>query len=107
MPKLVARTSLTPWVYLADAFPVKKSVDSVGKHPISGLWNNPHSDLRQEIIKAMKTLDWTLVDIIRAYLGTWNTENLGPRLKTERMTDLADIRVQLSELVGSSISNTE
>ncbi|KAM0562154.1 hypothetical protein ACHAPJ_002599 [Fusarium lateritium] len=64
-PRLVARSSIEPWTLLEDEYTVSKTIDPVGKHPIVRLWNDSTGRLRQDILAAVASIDWTIIDILR------------------------------------------
>ncbi|KAF5022229.1 hypothetical protein F66182_5744 [Fusarium sp. NRRL 66182] len=64
-PKLVARSSSDPWNPPHDGLSVWKTLDPVGRHPIVQAWNDSMGPLRQEILDAVKGIQWTAIDILR------------------------------------------
>lgn len=65
-PTLVARTSTEPWRHRTDGgWPVYKTLEPVGQHPIVSLWNQSSGPLRYRILGAIDALQWTAVDILR------------------------------------------
>ncbi|KAK1990590.1 hypothetical protein LX36DRAFT_592292, partial [Colletotrichum falcatum] len=67
-PKLVARSSSTPFHFNNNAWSLdRKTLAVVGEHPIVGKWNNEPSPLRNKIIGilAEQDVDWRAIDILR------------------------------------------
>ncbi|KAK1969321.1 hypothetical protein LY78DRAFT_630161 [Colletotrichum sublineola] len=67
-PKLVARSSSTPFHFHGDAWSLdRKALAVVGDHPIVGKWNDEPSPLRNKIlgILAEQDVDWQAIDILR------------------------------------------
>ncbi|KAF4416413.1 hypothetical protein F53441_14547 [Fusarium austroafricanum] len=64
-PRLVARSSTYHWTPPQDHYTVLKTVDTVGAHPIVNLWNDSNGPMRREIMKTVKEINWTVVDILR------------------------------------------
>ncbi|KAL6351692.1 hypothetical protein LRP88_15031 [Fusarium phalaenopsidis] len=69
-PRLVARSSVTPW---RGAIPPERSryyqkrLAHVGKHPIVESWNSSSAEgsLRASVLDALSGTDWTAIDILR------------------------------------------
>ncbi|KAJ4268696.1 hypothetical protein NW762_002763 [Fusarium torreyae] len=64
-PRLVARSSIGPWTLLEDEYTVSKTIDPVGNHPIVRLWNDSTGRLRHDILAAVASIEWTIMDILR------------------------------------------
>ncbi|KAK2010256.1 hypothetical protein LZ32DRAFT_607705 [Colletotrichum eremochloae] len=67
-PKLVARSSSTPFHFHGDAWSLdRKALTVVGDHPIVDKWNDEPSPLRNKIsgILAEQDVDWQAIDILR------------------------------------------
>lgn len=89
-PKLVARSSTTPWRPQQDQWPIGKLLDPVGKHKIVGLWNDSTGPLRRDILNAVAYLNWTAIDILR----------IGYERKNELTGEIFDHPVTLFISVG-------
>ncbi|KAJ4329161.1 hypothetical protein N0V84_000286 [Fusarium piperis] len=79
-PRLIARSSTNPWEHKHDGFyPVPKSFDLVGKHPMIKPWNDSTSALRQGIGRILQEVDWTAIDVLRiGYdINYWTGEDFG------------------------------
>ncbi|KAM0082398.1 hypothetical protein ACKRZS_005382 [Fusarium odoratissimum] len=63
-PKLVARSSITPW-FQPHEWPKNKRLDVATGHKIQQLWNGPQGSLRKLIIGNLSGIDWTAIDILR------------------------------------------
>ncbi|KAL5593144.1 hypothetical protein FOBRF1_012246 [Fusarium oxysporum] len=63
-PKLVARSSITPW-FQPHEWPKNKRLDVATGHKIQQLWNDPQGSLRKLIIGNLSGIDWTAIDILR------------------------------------------
>ncbi|KAK6225732.1 hypothetical protein QIS74_01779 [Colletotrichum tabaci] len=72
-PKLVARSSFTPFEYGWDDWSSpKKTLAVVGEHAIVSQWNDEPSSLRNQIlgILAREKVNWQAIDILRiGYVG--------------------------------------
>ncbi|KAK1564158.1 uncharacterized protein LY79DRAFT_530423 [Colletotrichum navitas] len=73
-PRLVARSSLTPFPFerftrsaIDDGLSNRKTLAVVGDHPIVSKWNNEPSLLRGQIMDILTrhNVDWHAIDIIR------------------------------------------
>ncbi|CCF32512.1 hypothetical protein CH063_04888 [Colletotrichum higginsianum] len=74
-PKLVARSSLTPFHFDGDGWSSdRKTLTVVGDHPIVSKWDDEPSPLRNKIlgILAEQDVDWQAIDILR--IGYVNKE---------------------------------
>ncbi|KAF5640161.1 hypothetical protein F25303_7187 [Fusarium sp. NRRL 25303] len=61
-PKLVARSTTTPW---NDSGVYERLLDLVGKHVVVPLWNDFTGPLRCKILEAVEDIDWNAIDILR------------------------------------------
>lgn len=77
-PKLVARSSTTPWTQKRDReFTICKSLGLVGRdHPIIEQWKDYTSTLRQSISAILRGIDWTNIELLRIGYDTsyWSRE---------------------------------
>lgn len=66
-PRLVARSSTTPWVRKRDGeYTLRKSLGLVGRnHPIIDQWIDYTGPLRQHINAILRGIDWTDLDLLR------------------------------------------
>lgn len=64
-PKLIARSSISPWQFQQEEWPIRKMLRPVFKHKIVGLWNNSTGPLRQDILAAVASLNWIALDVLR------------------------------------------
>ncbi|CCF34964.1 hypothetical protein CH063_00192 [Colletotrichum higginsianum] len=68
-PKLVARSSLTPFRYNVDDpwSSDRKTLAVAGEHAIASTWNNEPSTLKHQIlgILTQQNVDWQAIDILR------------------------------------------
>ncbi|KAF5251024.1 hypothetical protein FANTH_3785 [Fusarium anthophilum] len=63
-PKLVARSSTTPWNQPYE-WPDRKRLFVATGHAIQQPWNDPNSSLQRLIIATLDGIDWTAIDILR------------------------------------------
>ncbi|UPK99345.1 hypothetical protein LCI18_010280 [Fusarium solani-melongenae] len=77
-PRLVARSSTTPWVRKYDReSTLGKSIGLVGRnHPMIDLWIDSTSPLRQNINAILRGIDWTALEFLRIGYDTtyWTRE---------------------------------
>ncbi|KAF5686367.1 hypothetical protein FCIRC_2923 [Fusarium circinatum] len=63
-PKLIARSSSTPWPQPHEFVGNKKLSVATG-HAIQQPWNNPRGSLQPLILATLTDIDWTAIDILR------------------------------------------
>ncbi|KAK1951992.1 hypothetical protein LY78DRAFT_687106 [Colletotrichum sublineola] len=76
-PKLVARSSFTPYVLpMEGRLPEPKTQTVVGEHDIVAKWNNDPSMLQEQIFNILTQHDvqWQAIDILR--IGYSNQEEI-------------------------------
>jgi hypothetical protein len=62
-PKIIARTSKTPYVRaFSGTYPRKKWVTNIGNHPLRAVYN---LEVRKSIWNALKSIPWVTIDIAR------------------------------------------
>ncbi|KAF5610120.1 uncharacterized protein FSUBG_3352 [Fusarium subglutinans] len=66
IPRLVARSTTTPWDGPFSEFDeYGRILDPVEKHAVVTLWNDSTGPLRHEILEAVADIDWNAIDILR------------------------------------------
>lgn len=79
-PKLIARSSTTPWEPKMDRtdplWPSlrTKSLTPPGRHHLIPLWNDINGDLRKDIIEALAGTEWHTIDLLRLGYNSPNGE---------------------------------
>ncbi|KAF5989514.1 hypothetical protein FBULB1_800 [Fusarium bulbicola] len=63
-PKLIARSSTTPWNQPRE-WPDRKRLYVATGHAIQQPWNDPNGSLQRLIIATLDGIDWTAIDILR------------------------------------------
>ncbi|KAH7216865.1 uncharacterized protein BKA55DRAFT_717775 [Fusarium redolens] len=63
-PRLVARSSTTPWSQPRE-WPERKKLGVATGHKIQQPWNDLQGSLQQLIINTLSGIDWTAIDILR------------------------------------------
>ncbi|KAF5532941.1 hypothetical protein FMEXI_12129 [Fusarium mexicanum] len=65
-PRLVARSTTTPWEGpVSDFDEYGRILDPVEKHAVVPLWNDSTGQLRCKILEAVADIDWNAIDILR------------------------------------------
>jgi hypothetical protein len=89
-PKLIARSSTTPWPH-PHQWPENKKLDVATGHAIQQPWNDPRGTLQQLIIRTLSDIDWTAIDILRVgYESAYENADRAPECPVTMLISVSE-----------------